>query len=649
MKRFDEAMTLFIGSGDMKIRMHHGNYRFRDQIEERRKVELTNVISKDGETSDEAIFEYGESIKVRASKEDGRMVYSFESCDPKIERIWVRIPAKKDEHVYGCGEQMSYFDLRGRNYPIWTQEPGVGRDPENSYISWIHEQNEMGGGDYHTTYCPAPTFVSSELYFLHADFSGYSDFDFRNEDYHEIMFLGIPKKIIVGEADSFPNLLKSLTDLLGRQEILPDWITGGLILGVQGGDRSFELMEKCIENGVEVTGLWCQDWCGKRVTSFGKRLQWDWHYSEEMYPDLPKKIEELHKRGIKFLGYINPYLVKGGMLFEEGVKEDAFIKKIDGSLYLVDFGEFDCAIPDLTNPRVFDWYKNVVIKKYSIDIGIDGWMADFGEYLPVDDMVLHSGNSPMMEHNRWPVLWAKCNYEAVKESGKFGEVVYFMRAGGTGSQKYCTLLWAGDQSVDFSRHDGLVTVICAVLSSGMTGLGLNHSDIGGYTSLYENLRTKEVFLRWAEMSVFMPVMRTHEGNRPDTNYQFYDDDDAIEQMARLTKIHKALQPLFKELIEEYSECGSPVMRPLFFHYTDDEECFTNQFEYMLGPDVLVAPVWKEDAKEWEVYLPAGEWTHLWSGKVFGKGRCVVPSPIGEPPVFYKADSKYAELLAGINK
>ena len=117
-------------------------------------------------------------------------------------------------------------------------------------------------------------------------------------------------------------------------------------------------------------------------------------------------------------------------------------------------------------------------------------MADFGEYLPTDDLVLANGVSPMIEHNHWPALWAKCNYEPMKESGKLGQVVYFMRAGGTGSQKYCTLLWAGDQSVDFSRHDGLCTVICAALSSGMIGCGLNHCDIGGYTSLFDNCRTR---------------------------------------------------------------------------------------------------------------------------------------------------------------
>ena len=86
-----------------------------------------------------------------------------------------------------------------------------------------------------------------------------------------------------------------------------------------------------------------------------------------------------------------------------------------------------------------------------------------------------------------------------------------MRAGGAGSQKYCRLLWAGEQSVDFSIHDGLATVICAALSAGMSGCGLSHSDIGGYTSLFGNTRTKELFLRWAEMAAFTDVYKRQPG------------------------------------------------------------------------------------------------------------------------------------------
>ena len=102
----------------------------------------------------------------------------------------------------------------------------------------------------------------------------------------------------------------------------------------------------------------------------------------------------------------------------------------------------------------------------------------------------------MLEHNHWPALWAKCNYEALKETDTLGkEVIYFMRSGGIGSQKYCTLMWNGDQSVDFTRHDGLPSAIAATLSAGIIGCGISHSDIGGYTSMFENCRRK----RYSEM------------------------------------------------------------------------------------------------------------------------------------------------------
>ena len=362
-----------------------------------------------------------------------------------------------------------------------------------------------------------------------------------------------------------------------------------------------------------------------------------------LYPDLPERIKELHNQGIKFLGYVNPYLVNDGMLYKEAKEKGYFAVHSDGSDYLVDFGEFLCGVIDLTNPEATEWFKNV-IKKYSIDIGIDGWMADFGEYLP-----LGNGESAMIEHNKWPARWAKCNYEAVKESGRLGQIVYFMRAGGLGSAKYCTLLWAGDQSVDFSRHDGLCTVITAALSAGMSGCGLTHSDIGGYTSLYGNIRTKELFLRWTEMAVFTPVMRTHEGNRGDENFQFYNDEDSIVQVARLVQIHTELKPYIQALVTENAEKGIPVQRPLFLHYESDVAAYTQEFEYLFGRDVLVAPVIKESAKEWNVYLPDDEWIHLWTGKKYGKGMNTIEAKVGFPPVFWRAKSSYADLFTDIEK
>ena len=639
----ENAPLLYVGRGRETVDMYRGNYRIEDYLEERHPLSVTDIHP----APDGAVINYGGDLQLRLRISGSCAELFFTQTNPAINRFWLRIRAEADECCWGCGEQMSYFNLRGRHFPIWTSEPGVGRD-KSTYVTWRSDVENRAGGDYYNTNFPQPTFVSSRHYYCHADSTAYADFDFRNPDFHELQFWEVPAAIRIETADSYTELLKKETAYFGRQPMLPEWIFNGLILGLQGGaERTSALLEKTRFHRIPVAAVWCQDWCGKRVTSFGKRLQWDWHYNPEMYPELPVLITKLHEQGIRFMGYINPYLVKDGVLFKEGQERDVFAKRRDGSIYLVDFGEFDCGVVDLTKPDAYEWFKDRVIRSCSLDIGIDGWIADFGEYLPTDDIVLHSGNSPMLEHNHWPALWAKCNYDAVREAGKLGDAVFFMRAGATGSQKYCTLLWAGDQSVDFSRHDGLCTTICAALSAGMSGCGLTHSDIGGYTSLFGNIRTKELFLRWAEMSAFTPVMRTHEGNRPEENFQYYEDDDCMNQLARIVQIHCQLAPLLKALVAENTATGLPVQRPLFLHNEGDPRCQTEQFEYLLGSDVLVAPVWQADRAEWDVYLPTGEWVHLWSGDVYSPGEHRVPAPLGFPPVFYKKESVYAPLMEAI--
>lgn len=641
----DKPMV-YVGTGKETVDMYRGNFKIEDYVIERRPLSVTEV----KETAEGAEINLGGEIIVNVKNDGSAVVLEFTKLNEEINRFWFRMPADKAEHCWGCGEQMSYFDLRGRHFPLWTSEPGVGRD-KTTYVTWRSDvENGGAGGDYYNTNFPQPTYVSSKKYFLHVDTTAYADFDFRNDDFHELQIWEVPASIRIDAADSFLELFEKESAFFGRQPELPDWVNNGIIIGVQGGnERSFGLLDKTIDEGIKVSGIWCQDWCGKRVTSFGKRLQWDWRFHQEMYPGLPEKIAELHAKGIKFLGYVNPYLVNDGLLYKEGLEKGVFAKKSDGSEYLVDFGEFYCGVIDLTNPVAYNWFKDEVIKKYTIDIGIDGWMADFGEYLPTDDIVLHNGKSAMMEHNHWPALWAKCNYDAVTESGKLGEIVYFMRAGATGSQKYCTLLWAGDQCVDFSIHDGLGTTICAALSSGMSGCGYNHSDIGGYTSLFGNVRTKECFLRWAEMAAFTPVMRTHEGNRPDECFQYYDDEDCMKRLKRIVDVFTELTPYRKTLVAENAAKGVPVQRALFVHNEDDERCYSEQYEYLLGPDMLVAPVYLADQTEREVYLPEGEWVHLWTGKEYGKGTVTVPAELGDTPVFYKKNSEFAGLFEEIGK
>ena len=634
-----EQPALFLGRGDETIRMFRGNFDIRDRVSERFPLRF---LGRDGDVLRFSHPDYAGEYRLHAAEKDGLLRLCGEGDDHRFNRLWLRLTALPGEHVTGGGEQFSALDLRGRLWPIWTREQGVGRN-KLTEITRLADAADGGGGDYHTTFFPQPTFVSSRLYFAHVENYEYAELDFQEERFHEIALWSTALQLVLGDGEHYEDLLEKLSSLLGRQPELPDWAMRGLWLGVQGGTgRAQEMEKRCREGGVDVSAVWIQDWEGKRVTSFGKRLQWDWRWNEELYPGLDRVIRE---DSAAWMGYINPYLVEGGQLFREAEAQGYFVRRADGSSYLFDFGEFNCGVVDLTLPAAFDWYKGV-IRQNLIGLGFKGWMADFGEYLPAD-AVCHGG-SGLSLHNAWPMLWARCNREAVEEAGKRGDCVFFMRSGAAGSQRWATLIWGGDQCVDWSEDDGLPSVITAALSLGMSGYGLHCSDIGGYTTLFHLHRDEELLLRWLEFACFTPVMRTHEGNRPDSNVQLYDSPALIAAAARLTRLHDGLLPYLKECVAENAQRGLPVMRPLFLAAPEAKEAYDHRlYSYLLGSELLVAPVVEPGASTRALWLPEGDWIHLWSGERFSGGSVTVAAPMGHPPVFYRAGSRWTELFRAL--
>ncbi|KAE9530208.1 alpha-glucosidase [Testudinibacter aquarius] len=640
--------AFFVGMGQEKISAYRGNFDIQDILME--KIPLTHCqfdnnqiqLSYQNNTPPLLILMY-------SSLEDGKSILTIKSENPTLNRFWIKLSSSESEKVWGCGEQMSYFNLRGRHFPLWTSEPGVGRD-KSTELTFLSDKYNKAGGDYYNTNYPQPTFVSSEHYACHINSSAYADFDFRNQTYYELQVWEIPESIEFFTAPTFLELVEKLSLRFGRQPELPEWIYNGVILGLKGGEEnSFSRLENAVESGIPVAGLWCEDWAGIRETSFGKRLFWDWKWSKNRYPNLDNRIQTLKEKNIRFLAYVSPYLCEDGELFPIAKEKSLFALNSKGEVALVDFGEFNCGVLDFTNKETREWFKKEIIQKNMLDLGVSGWMADFGEYLPTEDLFLANGVSSTIMHNAWPPLWASVNAEAVAERGLTGEVMYFMRAGFTNTQKYCPMLWAGDQCVDFSRHDGLNTVICGALSSGILGNAYHHSDIGGYTSLFGNRRTKEVFERWVDMAAFTPMMRTHECNRPDENFQFDHDIATMAHLAKMVKIYKHLTPYLKHFSNEAHTKGYPIQRALFLHFENDLNTYDIQDQYLYGSELLVAPVHKQAVHEWKVYLPAGEtWVYVWDKKEIRGGQyLLVPALIGQPPLFYRKDSKWATLFDDI--
>ena len=632
-----DCPAVVMAHGNADVAMYRGNFRLDDALSDRIEVRESRLTEYSVE------FLHDGRLSARLAIDGGTLV--LETLDPQFNRLWLRFHAERGETVWGGGEQMSYLALNGRRFPMWTSEPGVGRD-KSTELTRAMDEIGMAGGDYWTTNYPQPTFLTSRWLAVHLDASCYSTLDFSDPARHEVEVWASHARFEVFAAAGPVALVEQLSARFGRQPLLPEWAIRGAIVGLKDGANSFDRLDRFIDAGAAVSGLWCEDWAGIRETSFGRRLFWDWRRDNQRYPDLPARIAALAAQDIRFLAYANPYLANDGVLYQEAAAGGHFCLGAESDdVYLVDFGEFDCGVLDFTRAETRDWFAERVLGREMLDIGISGWMADFGEYLPTD-VRLADGRDPMDAHNRWPVLWAGVNAQALENRGKTGEALFFMRAGFSGVQAHCPLLWAGDQSVDFTRHDGIGTVITAALSAGLAGNAYSHSDCGGYTSLLGNIRSAELMQRWCELAAFAPVMRSHEGNRPDDNLQYDSTPELLACFARWSRVHAALAPYVRTLCEEAAATGLPLQRPMFLHYPEDRALFAVQDQYLYGADMLVAPIIKEGAVEREVVLPGdAPWRHVWTGEDFAPGTHTIAAPFDRPPVFYRPDSAHADLFA----
>ena len=176
----------------------------------------------------------------------------------------------------------------------------------------------------------------------------------------------------------------------------------------------------------------------------------------------------------------------------------------------------------------------------------------------------------------------------------------------------------------FDNHDGLHSALVGLMNGGMSGFTIGHSDIGGYTStdikifghtLISYTRSKELLQRWIEMNTFSDAMlRSHPSNIPEAQHQIYSDDDTILFFKKFVDIHVLLADYKLKLLKESEEKGSPFTRPLMMHFPEDKVARKQDSQFMLGENILVAPIVKKGATKRHVYLPGPHtWTHLWSG------------------------------------
>ncbi len=467
---------MIVGYSTLSFKSSHGAFKVK-QTPTSDSIGLTRyVINEDGVTLSAGNI----SVKVILENTDYGVSITCET-DSKCDYYRFDTLSAPKECIFGGGEQYRKLNLKGEIVENFVSEHiNAIHVAQKTILGKIIKYKEKKHKDI-LTYSPMSTFVSSERYAIRFETDCYGIQDFKSPYYSAYTYYGLPKSIKIFVGDSYKAVTKLLAIDIPNNEFLPDWAYDGMILGVQNGIyRTISKVKKMVNNGAKVCGVWNQDWSGKKITAVGSQVYWNWEADYNLYPNLQEKIAELKELGVHFLAYINPYLIINGEMYNYCKKKGYLIKNVKGEVYHIKSTTFDAGMMDLTNPHMVQYLKDVIIKQNMLDLGIDGYMADFGEYLPVD-CVLYKGD-PVKLHNIWPTMWAKINREAVEESGRAKDIFFFTRSGYNEAQKYTTMMWNGDQHTDFTADYGMPCVMPATFNLGFSGVTAVHSDIGGYIS-----------------------------------------------------------------------------------------------------------------------------------------------------------------------
>ena len=365
-----------------------------------------------------------------------------------------------------------------------------------------------------------------------------------------------------------------------------------------------------------------------------KVFTWD----DKNYGAPGELFDRVKSLGVKPVCIIDPGTKKeaGYAIDEEGLAKDYFAKDKDGEVYVNAVWPGDSHFPDFGKEEVRKWWADN--HKVLTDIGVAGIWNDMNEpasfhgELP-SDVVFHDGNRKTNHaemHNVYGHLMCKATFEGLKEqTGKRPYVI--TRACYAGTQKYSTV-WTGDNQ---SLWHHLQMVIPQLCNLGMSGFAFCGTDVGGFGADC----TPELLCRWVQAAMFSPLFRNHsaKGTKDQEPWRFSKEVADINR--KYIELRYQFLPYIYDLFYQGETTGLPVMRPLVLHYPNDPAVRNLNSEYLVGENILVAPVLEQGVTKRMVYLPEGTWYDYWTGeRIEGKQYILKDAPIDVCPMYIKAGS-----------
>ncbi len=541
--------------------------------------------------------------EILRTREEGDPVCRYEHRGGDCYKITALFEANKGEHIYGLGqEQQDYFDRKGCAGELIHY---------NTKSSLPVIYSSLGYGFFWNNPSPGRWEFTNNHSLWQADSAVQADYlVFAGKDPAETM--------------------KIYCRLTGFPPEMPDWAAGfwQCKLRYESQDDLLAVARKYHELGVPIDAI--------VIDYFHWTEQGNWEFDPELWPDPEKMCAELRELGIRPVVSIWPTINPASHNYGPMDEENMLVRTENGQYGIFEFYGQQTFI-DPTNPRTREYVWEQVKKTY-YSYGIKTFWLDEAEPevhpQQFSNLRFYLGNGAQMAL-LYPYYYAKTFYDGLKGEGET-EIVSLTRAAWPGSQRFGAVVWNGDIP---STFEALYQSIISGLSMSVCGIPWWNSDIGGFhQGDIESDYFRELIVRWFQFGLFCPVMRLHGARKRMTGQidrhpgvkersggdnEIWSFGEANYPVLRdLILLRDRLRPYITEHLRTASRTGAPLMRPMFFDFPDDETCYSLSDQYMFGPDILFAPIYRQGETERKAYLPAGRWIRTTDKTVHNGGGFV---------------------------
>ena len=538
------------------------------------------------------------------------------------DEVWAWKKRRPKERFYGLGEKTGFLDKKGRNYSMWNTDV---------FEAHVESTDPM--------YISIPFYIGftpENSYGILFDNSYKTHFDFQLKDNNTYAYWaeGGNLDYYFINGPELKDVVQKYTEITGKMPLPPKWS-----LGYHQSRYSYKTENEVREvaNNFRQRQIPC-DTIHLDIHYMDNYRVFTWDEDKFFNPE--DLISDLDNKGFKVVNIVDPGVKKDPEyeVYKKGLDKDCFCRYMDGKLYSGDVWPGESVFPDFTQKKVRNWWKE--LHQPLLDQGVRGIWNDMNEPAVFNDsstmdrkVIHHNDGSPDTHkrfHNLYALLEGKATYQAIKEYKEERPFV-LTRAGFAGIQRYAAV-WTGDNR-SFWNH--LKLSIPMLLNMGLSGITFCGPDIGGFASDTNG----ELLVRWTQLGAFLPFFRNH--SCVDSIYQepwVFEEkyENIIREYIKLR--YRFLTHLYN-LFYRSSNNGLPIIRPLVMEYPEDENTHNLSYQFMLGSDILIAPVYEPDKKKNMVYLPEGVWFNFFTGEKYNGGKHIIcNAPLDTIPVFVKEGS-----------